>query len=94
MKLAPILLLLCLLSAAALSASDGDDLLPSELNGWHRDSHRQVSAIGSIDEKILKSTTGRQKVAEGLYAGVSQYMENLNSLAMLPNGQKSAANPK
>ncbi len=46
------------------------------------------------DEKILKSATGRQKVAEGLYAGVSQYMENLNSIAMLPNGQKSAANPK
>jgi N-acetylmuramoyl-L-alanine amidase len=46
------------------------------------------------DEKILKSAAGRQKVAEGLYAGLSQYMENLNSLAMLPNGQKSAANPK
>lgn len=46
------------------------------------------------DEKILKSAAGRQKVAEGLYAGLSQYMENLNSIAMLPNGQKSAANPK
>ena len=46
------------------------------------------------DEKSLKSAAGRQKVAEGLYAGVSQYMENLNSIVMLPNGQKSAANPK
>ena len=37
--------LLFLLSAAALSASDGDDLLPSELNGWQRDSYQRVSAI-------------------------------------------------
>ena len=71
MKLAPILLLLCLLSAAALSASDGDDLLPSELNGWQRDSHRQVSAIDlaevSGNEAALLLEYGSQRAERARY---------------------------
>ncbi len=33
------------------------------------------------DEKLLKSPQGRQSVAEGLYAGMSKYLEDTNSLA-------------
>jgi N-acetylmuramoyl-L-alanine amidase len=33
------------------------------------------------DEKLLKRSDQRQRVAEGLYRGVSSYLENLNSLS-------------
>lgn len=40
------------------------------------------------DEKLLKSPKGRQKVAEALLAGMSSYLESLNSLAFAAsNGQ-------
>jgi N-acetylmuramoyl-L-alanine amidase len=34
------------------------------------------------DERLLKSPQGRQKVAEAIYAGLVQYLKNLNSLAV------------
>lgn len=42
------------------------------------------------DEKLLKSPQGRQRVAEGLYAGLSKYLEDSNSLAFVP-GESPAA---
>jgi N-acetylmuramoyl-L-alanine amidase len=32
------------------------------------------------DEKLLKTPTHRQKVAEGLYQGVQSYLQSLNSI--------------
>ena len=71
MKMAPILPLLFLLSAAVLSASDGDDLLPSELNGWQRDSYQRVNAVElavvSGDEAALLLEYGSQRAESARY---------------------------
>jgi N-acetylmuramoyl-L-alanine amidase len=34
------------------------------------------------DEQLLKKPEHRQRVAEGLYSGVSEYLQSLNSVAM------------
>jgi N-acetylmuramoyl-L-alanine amidase len=44
------------------------------------------------DEKLLKSPKGRQSVAEGLYAGMSQYLVDTNSVAFA--AEKSPAAPR
>jgi len=41
------------------------------------------------DEKLLKSPNGREAVAEGIYAGMTQYLEDINSVAFLSNGSDS-----
>jgi N-acetylmuramoyl-L-alanine amidase len=38
------------------------------------------------DEKLLKAPRGRQTVADGIYAGMTQYLEDVNSVAFLANG--------
>ena len=43
------------------------------------------------DEKLLKQPEQRQRVAEGLYQGISSYLENMNSVTVnLPPGRKRA----
>jgi N-acetylmuramoyl-L-alanine amidase len=43
----------------------------------------EISFISNpSDEKLLKKADQRQRVADGLYRGVSQYLENLNSLSL------------
>ena len=70
-KVVSTLPLLFLLSAAALSASDGDDLLPSELNGWQRDSYQRVSAINLAEvsgtEAALLLEYGSQRAERARY---------------------------
>ncbi|MFQ5663340.1 MAG: N-acetylmuramoyl-L-alanine amidase [Terriglobia bacterium] len=43
------------------------------------------------DEKLLKSPKGRQAVAEALFAGMSKYLENFNSLASVRPAEQSPA---
>lgn len=38
------------------------------------------------DEKLLKAPKGRQVVADGIYAGMTRYLEDVNSVAFLTNG--------
>ncbi len=38
------------------------------------------------DEKLLRKTDQRQRIADGLYRGIATYLENLNSLSL--NKQK------
>jgi N-acetylmuramoyl-L-alanine amidase len=42
----------------------------------------EISFISNpSDEKLLKKTDQRQRVADGLYRGIASYLENLNSLS-------------
>jgi N-acetylmuramoyl-L-alanine amidase len=43
------------------------------------------------DEKFLKSPDGRQDVAQGIYAGMTKYLEDVNSVAFLANGSDDAS---
>jgi len=42
------------------------------------------------DEKLLKQPDQRQKVAEGLYQGISSYLQNMNSVTVNLPGRKRA----
>ena len=42
------------------------------------------------DEKLLKQPEQRQKVAEGLYQGISSYLQNMNSVTVNLPGRKRA----
>jgi N-acetylmuramoyl-L-alanine amidase len=42
------------------------------------------------DEKLLKQPEQRQRVAEGLYQGISSYLQNMNSVTVNLPGRKSA----
>ena len=46
----------------------------------------------SADEKLLKAPKGRQAVADGIYAGMTQYLEDVNSVAFLANGSEPSTN--
>jgi N-acetylmuramoyl-L-alanine amidase len=49
----------------------------------------EISFVSNpTDEKLLKTTQQRQKIADGLFRGVTQYLDSLNSLS--GNKQKSA----
>jgi N-acetylmuramoyl-L-alanine amidase len=49
----------------------------------------EISFVSNpTDEKMLKTTQQRQKIADGLFRGVTQYLDSLNSLS--GNKQKSA----
>jgi N-acetylmuramoyl-L-alanine amidase len=42
----------------------------------------EISFISNpADEKLLKSNYQRQRVAEGLYRGITSYLDSLNSLS-------------
>jgi N-acetylmuramoyl-L-alanine amidase len=41
------------------------------------------------DEQLLKKPEHRQRVAEGLYSGVSEYLQSLNSMAVNTKGSKT-----
>ncbi|MFQ5696428.1 MAG: N-acetylmuramoyl-L-alanine amidase, partial [Terriglobia bacterium] len=43
------------------------------------------------DEKLLKSPQGRQRVAEALSAGMTEYLKNMNSVAFARTDEKTAA---
>lgn len=43
------------------------------------------------DEQLLKSPQGRQAVAEALFAGMSKYLQNLNSVAATHTAEKAAS---
>ncbi len=45
------------------------------------------------DEKLLKQPEQRQKVAEGLYQGISSYLQNMNSVTVNLPARKSAERP-
>jgi N-acetylmuramoyl-L-alanine amidase len=48
----------------------------------------EISFVSNpTDEKLLKTTQQRQKIADGLFRGVTQYLDSLNSLS--ENKQKS-----
>ena len=42
------------------------------------------------DEKLLKQPEQRQRVAEGLYQGISSYLQNMNSVTVNLSGRKGA----
>ncbi|HEX8882060.1 MAG TPA: N-acetylmuramoyl-L-alanine amidase, partial [Candidatus Acidoferrum sp.] len=42
------------------------------------------------DEKLLKQPEQRQRVAEGLYQGISSYLQNMNSMTLNLPGRKRA----
>jgi N-acetylmuramoyl-L-alanine amidase len=42
------------------------------------------------DEKLLKQPEQRQRVAEGLYQGISSYLQNMNSVTVNLPGRKAA----
>jgi N-acetylmuramoyl-L-alanine amidase len=45
------------------------------------------------DEQLLKKPEHRQRVAEGLYQGVANYLQSLNSMTMNVPGKSSAPSP-
>ena len=45
------------------------------------------------DEKLLKQPEQRQRVAEGLYQGISSYLQNMNSMTVNLPGRKRAERP-
>jgi len=45
------------------------------------------------DEKLLKKPEHRQRVAEGIYQGVSQYLESMNSVAMNQSSKPGRVTP-
>ena len=45
------------------------------------------------DEKLLKQPEQRQKVAEGLFQGISSYLQNMNSMTFNLPGKKSQSQP-
>lgn len=45
------------------------------------------------DEKLLKQPEQRQKVAEGLYQGISSYLQNMNSMTVNLPGKKGSRQP-
>src|SRR5438045_8825777 len=42
------------------------------------------------DEKLLKQPEQRQRVAEGLYQGISSYLQNMNSVTVNLSGRKGS----
>ena len=45
------------------------------------------------DEKLLKQPEQRQRVAEGLYQGISSYLQNMNSMTVNLPGKKGSGQP-
>ena len=45
------------------------------------------------DEKLLKQPEQRQRVAEGLYQGISSYLQNMNSMTVNLPGKKGPGQP-
>jgi len=45
------------------------------------------------DEKLLKQPEYRQKVAEGLFQGVSSYLQSMNSVTLNMNGKSASSRP-
>lgn len=45
------------------------------------------------DEKLLKQPDQRQRVAEGLYQGISSYLQNMNSMTVNLPGKKGPGQP-
>ena len=43
------------------------------------------------DEQLLKKPEHRQRIAEGVYQGVAQYLESMNSLAVNTSGKPARA---
>jgi N-acetylmuramoyl-L-alanine amidase len=41
------------------------------------------------DEQLLKRPQHRQRVAEGLFAGVTAYLQNMNSMAVNSSGSRT-----
>jgi N-acetylmuramoyl-L-alanine amidase len=45
------------------------------------------------DEQLLKKPEQRQRVAEGLYQGMTSYLESMNSVAMNATAKSGASHP-
>src|SRR5438045_5778368 len=45
------------------------------------------------DEKLLKQPEQRQRVAEGLFQGISSYLQNMNSMTVNLPAKKGAGQP-